>query len=134
MDNCIFCKLIANQIQSYTLHEDDSTRAFLDIMPSAPGHTIVILKRHGLSIHDYEEYELGSVMNIVQKLAKKIEKSLKCDWISIGINHLEPTGVPHLHVHIIPRWKNDSGGAIQSIVKNKPKEQLEVIADKIKKS
>lgn len=40
-------------------------------MPSAPGHTIVILKRHGLSIHDYEEYELGSVMNIVQKLAKR---------------------------------------------------------------
>ena len=70
----------------------------------------------------------------VQKVAAKIEKALQPDSITIGINHKERRGVPHLHIHLIPRWENDKGGIIQSLVKNPPKESREVIAEKIRKA
>jgi len=83
---------------------------------------------------EYSQVELGTLMGSVQKVAKKIEKVLNPDSITIGINHKERRGVPHLHVHLIPRWENDKGGVIQSIVNNSPKESREAIADKIRKA
>lgn len=134
MKNCIFCKIFRNEAPSYKVYEDEETLAFLDIRQSAPGHTMVIPKKHGYSILDYSEKELGKLMSSVQKVAIKIEKALKTDWITIGINHEEKRGVPHLHVHLVPRWDDDKGGIIQSIVKNTPKEPLESIADKLRKA
>ncbi len=132
MSECIFCKIIKKEIPSYTVYEDDESTAFLDINQSAPGHLMVILKKHGKSILDYSEVELGKLMKRVQLLGERLHKAMKCDWISIGINHLEPTGVPHLHIHLIPRWSNDGGRAFQAIVTNKPKESLEELAEKVR--
>src|SRR5258708_32342434 len=132
-DTCIFCKIIAKQIPALVVYEDNDTISFMELTPSAPGHVMVILKRHGKSILDYNQEELGKLMISVQKVAKKIQNSLKTDSITIGINHLERRGVPHLHIHLIPRWEKDKGGIIQSVVKNPPKESREVIAEKIRK-
>lgn len=132
MPECIFCKIVKKEIPCYLVYEDDISLAFLDIHPSAPGHTMVILKKHGLSIFDYTEEELGNLMVRTQKLAKRIQEVQKCDWISIGINHLEPTGVPHLHIHLIPRWNTDKGRSLQGIVTNPPKESLEEIAKNLR--
>lgn len=114
------------------MYEDSETAAFMELFPSAPGHSMVVLKRHGLSILDYSEKELGKLMASVQKVADKTKKALNCDAITIGINHLEKEGVPHLHVHLLPRWDNDKGGIMQSIVKNPPKEPRDEIAEKIR--
>ena len=116
------------------VYEDDDTLSFMELNPSAPGHVMVILKKHGNNILEYSQVELGTLMGSVQKVAKKIEKVLNPDSITIGINHKERRGVPHLHVHLIPRWENDKGGVIQSIVNNSPKENREAIADKIRKA
>ncbi len=132
MDNCIFCKLVTNDIPSLRVYEDDDTISFLELNPSAPGHAMVILKKHGYSIFEYTQEDLGKLMASVSHVSKKIETALHTDSLTIGINHHEETGVPHLHVHIIPRWNNDNGSALQSIVKNPPKESREAIADKIK--
>lgn len=129
---CVFCKIVKKEIPSYTVYEDEKAMGFLDINQSAPGHSMVVLKRHGNSILDYSQEELGVLMHRVQLMAMQLAKAMECNWISIGINHLEPTGVPHLHVHLIPRWNNDGGTAIQSIVKNPPKEPLEKIAERIR--
>ncbi len=134
MENCLFCKLVKKEIPALTVYEDDDTIAFMELNPSAPGHVMVILKKHGNNILEYSQDELGKLMGSVQKVATKIEKALKPDSITIGINHKEPRGVPHLHVHLIPRWENDKGGIIQSVVKNPPKESREVIAEKIRKA
>lgn len=132
MVDCIFCKIIAKQVPSLVVYEDKDTISFMELTPSAPGHVMVILKKHGKSILDYNEKELGKLMLSVQTVAKKIEKSLKTDSITIGINHLERRGVPHLHIHLIPRWEKDKGGIIQSVVKNPSKEDRAAIAEKIR--
>jgi len=134
MEDCIFCKLVKKEIPSLVVYEDDDTISFMELTPSAPGHVMVILKKHGRSILDYEENELGKLMGSVKKVAVKIEKALQTDSITIGINHLERRGTPHLHVHLIPRWENDKGHVIQGVVKNVPVETREVIAEKIKKA
>ena len=134
MRNCLFCKLVKNEIPSLQVYEDDETISFMELTPSAPGHVMVILKKHGNNVLEYSQEELGQLMASVQKVVTKIEKALETDSITIGINHKEARGVPHLHVHLIPRWENDKGGIIQSVVKNPPKESREVIAEKIRKA
>ena len=119
---------------SYKIYEDENCFAFLCKPQSAPGHTMVVLKKHGYSILEYDKSKLGELMGGVQEVAKKIKKALKTDSITIGINHEEKRGVPHLHVHLIPRWDNDKGGIIQSTVQNSPKEPLESIAEKLRKA
>jgi len=132
MNNCLFCKLVDKEIPALIVYEDKKTIAFMELTPSAPGHIMVILKKHGNNILEYSQADLGKLMASVQIVAKKIEKALRPDSITIGINHKERHGVPHLHVHLIPRWENDKGGIIQSVVSNKPKESRENLADKIR--
>ena len=97
----LFCKLVNKEIPSLVVYEDDDTISFMELNPSAPGHVMVILKRHGNNILEYSQDELGKLMGSVQKVTKKIEKALNPDSISIGINHKERQGVPHLHVHLL---------------------------------
>ena len=132
MEDCIFCKIIKKEIPGYIIYEDIDTVSFLELNPSAPGHAMVILRKHGKSILDYNQDELGKLMACVSKVAQKQQKALGCDSITIGINHLEKRGVPHLHVHLIPRFEGDGGGVIQSIVNNKSTETREEIAKKLK--
>jgi histidine triad (HIT) family protein len=134
MENCLFCKLVNKEIPSLIVYEDNDTISFMELTPSAPGHVMVILKKHGNNILEYSHDELGKLMLGVQNVTKKIEKALESDSITIGINHKERQGVPHLHVHLIPRWENDKGGVIQSVVKNKPKESREAIAEKLREA
>ena len=134
MNDCLFCKLAAKEIPSLSVYEDSETMAFMELTPSAPGHVMVILKKHGNNILEYQQAELGKLMDSVQKVVTKIEKALATDSITIGINHKERQGVPHLHIHLIPRWENDKGKAIQSVVNNPPKEKREVIAEKIRQA
>lgn len=132
MDNDIFCKIVRREIPSHVIYETIDTMAFLDVTPSAPGHSMVILKKHGDNILEYTQEELGKAMETVQMVARKIELVFKPDSITIGINHKEKRGVPHLHIHLIPRWDNDKGHALQGVVNNPPDEKLEVIAEKLR--
>ncbi len=128
MKDCLFCKLVHKQIPALVVYETDQTIAFLELMPSAPGHTMVIHKNHGRSIQDYSQQELGEVMQSVQVVSHKIESALHTDSITIGINHKEQQGVPHLHVHLIPRWEKDKGHVIQGVVHHSSEQSREEIA------
>jgi histidine triad (HIT) family protein len=134
MEECIICKIINDKIPSHKVYEDDETIAMLDIYPSAPGHTMVSLKKHGLTILDYTQEELGKLWSTAQKIDKALISAFDTKLITIGINQFEEGGVPHLHVHLIPRWKDDGGGIIQTTVKNPPKESLDKIKEKITKA
>ena len=130
----MFCKLVRNEIPSYTVYEDAYTRAFLDIYPSVPGHTVVISKKHGWTILDYTQEELSHVMETVQKAVTALTKVYKTEVFTIGMNHKEPSGVHHLHIHVLPRFSDDGGGVIQSIVENDVKEPLPDITERIRKA
>jgi len=131
MNECIFCKIVAKKVPANIVYEDEATIAMLDIHPSAPGHTMVIPKKHGASILDYSADELGAVMEAAKKISAALEAALKCDAITIGINHKEKKGVPHLHVHLIPRSEDDGGCPIQGVVKKTGNENLVELVERI---
>lgn len=124
--DCIFCKIVAGDIPSYTVYSDGSAVAFLDIFPHAKGHTVVIHKEHAPRVEDTTEQALAQVMLAVKKSMEKIQTALAPDGFNVGINDGVVAGqaVPHLHIHILPRWKNDGGGSVHSIIKNSGSEKV----------
>ena len=132
MTDCIFCKIIAKEVPSFTIYEDSATRAFLDVFPSTDGHVVVVHMRHEEKITGYTADELASLFKTVQKIAKALEKTYNTTTLSIGINHGEPKGVRHTHIHVIPRFAGDGGGIMQTLPMIKPKEELSKVLKNIK--
>ena len=95
----IFSKIVAGEIPSYKIAEDERYYAFLDINPVAPGHTLVIPKREVDYIFklDAEEYE--GLWQFARKVAAALEQAMPCQRIGIAVLGLE---VPHAHIHLIP--------------------------------
>lgn len=133
MSGCIFCQLIANEIPSYTVYEDDNTRAFLDIYGATDGHVLVVYKRHEEKLTGYKREEITALFSTVQKIAQAVEKAFDTTILSIGINHGEPKGVHHTHVHVMPRFEGDGGGIMQSLPGRKlQNKDFDSVARKIK--
>lgn len=109
MDNCVFCKIINNEIPAYKVYEDEYTLAFLDIKPNHPGHTLVIPKDHTQNIYTVPDETLARMMLSVKKIALAIKHGLECDGINIAMNNEEAAGqiIFHAHIHVIPRTKKD---------------------------
>lgn len=133
--NCLFCQ-IANQESENLIYKNESTVAILDIFPRAPGHTMVLPKIHAETIIDLPDSEIEKVFKAVKETTLKLKNALNPSGFTIGINHGKNAGqaINHLHIHIIPRYENDKGGSIHSIVNNPPKESLEEIKEKIQNS
>lgn len=132
--DCLFCRIIRKEIPAYIVHEDADSLAFLDVSPRAPGHTMVIPKVHAATISELPEALVGPVFQTVQKVAHHLKEVLAADGLTIGINQGSISGqtVPHLHVHLMPRFSGDKGGSIHTIVNNPPSEPLEALQEKIK--
>lgn len=109
MIDCIFCKIIRGEIPSERLYEDETTFAFLDIKPLNDGHTLVVPKTHYENIFDAAPGALDAVMRIVQKLAPVIRDTVGAAGMNVNSNHGTAAGqlVPHLHIHLIPRFADD---------------------------
>jgi len=135
MPDCLFCKIARKEIPAEIIYEDGETVAFLDIHPKSPGHAMVIPKIHAETILDLPREKLGPVFEVVQRTAYMIETALRPSGFTIGINHGKVSGqvIDHLHIHIIPRFSNDGGSSIHSVVDNPPKESIKEIAKKIRK-
>jgi histidine triad (HIT) family protein len=132
--DCIFCEIIRGERTVEKIYENEYVLAFLDANPLAPGHTLVIPKTHFFRISDLDEGTAGELFKLVLKVNKAIKESINPDAFTVGINDGKAAGqaVPHLHIHIIPRFKADGGATIHSIVRNPPEEDLHTIAEKIK--
>ncbi|MBU2542617.1 HIT family protein [Patescibacteria group bacterium] len=120
MDTCIFCKIIKGEIPNYTVYEDEKVLAFLDIHPHAKGHTVVVPKVHAENYFDINEDLLEHLSLGVKRAMEKIDKVLNPDGYNVGWNQGEVAGqvVPHLHIHIMPRWEGDGGGSMHSVISN----------------
>ncbi|HVM76598.1 MAG TPA: HIT family protein [Candidatus Paceibacterota bacterium] len=131
--DCLFCKIVAKQIPAQTIYEDDHVLAFLDIHPRTTGHTMVIPKYHAPRIIELPNEEVGPLFLAVKHTAELLNDKLQCDGATIGMNQGRASGqeVDHLHVHVMPRWHNDKGGSIQSVVNNPPKESVDEIRKKL---
>lgn len=134
MSDCIFCKILNNEIPNYTVYEDDLVLAFLDIFPHAKGHTVVIPKHHVETLFDLTDEEVGKYFLGVKKTMEKIDAILKPAGYNVGWNQNTVAGqvVPHLHTHIFPRYGGDGGGSIHSIIKKLEDVDVKTIAELFK--
>jgi histidine triad (HIT) family protein len=103
--NNLFAKILRGELPAYKVYEDDKAFAFLDIMPRAPGHTLVIPKAPARNILDIEADALADLIKTTQTIARAAVKAFAADGLTIQ-QFNEPAGgqvVFHLHVHVIPR-------------------------------
>jgi histidine triad (HIT) family protein len=103
--NNIFAKILRGELPCHKVFEDDKCLAFLDIMPRAPGHTLVLPKTPARNILDIAPDDLGYVMQVAQKIAKASFRVFGADGITLQQFNESAGGqvVLHLHVHVIPR-------------------------------
>jgi len=101
----IFAKILRGELPCYKVYEDDKTLAFLDIMPRAPGHVLVLPKAPARNILDISPDDLAHVINVAQKIAKVSVEVFGADGVTIQQFNESAGGqvVFHLHVHVIPR-------------------------------
>ena len=109
-ENCIFCKILAGEIPSTAVYEDDDFKAILDVNPAARGHVIILPKNHAANIYELPDEDASKIMVVAKKIATAIEKAYHCDGVNILQNNGEAAGqtVFHLHVNVIPRFKGDT--------------------------
>ncbi len=125
----IFSMIVAGEIPSYKIAEDDKYYAFLDINPLAKGHTLVIPKEETDYLFDLEDDLLAGMMVFSKKVARAIEKVVPCKRIGVAVLGLE---VPHAHIHLIPI--NSEADISFSRPKLKlPEEEFRQLAEKISK-
>jgi histidine triad (HIT) family protein len=100
MENCIFCKIAGGEIPAEKIYEDKATIAFPDIHPKVAGHTLLIPKTHHQWFQDMPDAESDALFRAAKKVAQKLKKDYKADYIRVGI---VGTDVPHVHVHLFPQ-------------------------------
>lgn len=130
-ENCIFCKIIAGEIPSTAVYEDEDFRAILDVNPAARGHVIILPKKHAANIFELDEAEASKVFPIAKKIATAVMKTYHCDGVNILQNNGEAAGqtVFHLHVHVVPRYYGDG---VNIMWKAGETPDLQAVADEIK--
>ena len=113
--DCIFCKIIAGDIPAKILKETEHSVSFLDAFPVAKGHTLVIPKNHREKLQDLDEVENKDLFSLVHQMTSKIDSITGATLLAIHNGKEAGQEVPHLHVHLIPRSKSDSAGAVHSM-------------------
>ena len=108
--NCIFCKIAAGEIPSTTIYEDETFRVIFDISPASKGHAIILPKEHATNIYELSEETASKIFVLAKKMATVMTDILECDGFNILQDNGEAAGqtVFHLHVHLIPRYKEDA--------------------------
>jgi histidine triad (HIT) family protein len=109
-NDCIFCKIIAGEIPSKRIYEDEEFLAFLDIFPASRGHSLVIPKKHHEDIHTISAGLYGQLATSAKKVADILQQKLGSEGTTIFQMNRKAgwQTVFHIHMHVIPRWSGDS--------------------------
>ena len=112
MNDCVFCKIRDGKLPSMKVYEDDKTFCIMDINPLSAGHCLVITKAHAATLWDVRVADLQAAVATAKRVAEALKQTLQPE----GLNMLQANGaaafqsVPHLHLHLIPRWTRDGKG------------------------
>jgi histidine triad (HIT) family protein len=133
MDTCVFCKIRDGQIPSMKVYEDERTFCIMDINPLNPGHCLVISKTHAATIYEAEPADLQAAIETAKRVAIALRDTLRPE----GLNLLQANGgaafqsVPHLHLHLIPRWMRDGKGFDWKLVPGQ-KDEIVKVGDQLR--
>ncbi len=110
--NCIFCKIAGGEIPSASLYEDDEFRVILDLNPAAKGHALILPKDHYANLFEIPADVLGRAAGVAKKVGTRLCEGLHAEGLNVLQNNGEQAGqtVFHFHIHLIPRYKNDTVG------------------------
>ena len=114
MESCEFCRIVRGQQAARVVFETTETMAFFPLAPAIIGHTLVIPKTHKISIWSLTDPEACRLLTSALSVARGIQRALQPD----GLNIINSNGsaasqsVAHMHIHLVPRWHDDSFGAI----------------------
>lgn len=135
-DDCLFCKIIAGEIPSAKVYEDDEVYAFLDISQVTTGHTLIIPKQHTENIYETNEDIAASLFARVPKVAAAIKKAFNPAGLNLLNNNGEFAGqtIFHTHIHLIPRYDENDGYDMKWIARDTQfgPDDLAKIAENIK--
>lgn len=113
--DCVFCKIINNEIPSYTIYEDKTVKVILDINPDHNGHALIIPKKHFVNIEDIDEKTLIYISRVSKYIYKLLNSKLNFDGLTIIQNNGLPQEVKHYHMHIIPKYKEEIPKEVEEI-------------------
>jgi histidine triad (HIT) family protein len=110
MNECIFCKIINKEIPATLLYEDEFALVFMDIGPIVEGHVLIIPKSHSEQLTDLSDPQVAHLHQLAKKVAKAQQSALQATGINILQNNGVAAGqeVPHFHIHVIPRFDDDT--------------------------
>lgn len=107
--DCVFCRIIRGELDSATIYEDESTLAFMNLRQSNEGHVLVVPRRHFEQIYDLDEDTASALASTVCKVARAVRRVYAPEGLSIWQSN-GPAAyqeVPHVHWHVLPRYKDD---------------------------
>lgn len=133
MSDCVFCKIVAGQIPSTRVYEDEHSLAFMDIGQVNPGHVLVAVKKHADNLYALDGAQAAAVARASVHVARAIRDAFKPEGLSVYQANGKAAGqtVFHYHVHLMPRHAGD-GMEFTWPAKNPPREMLEDYAGKIR--
>ena len=135
LSDCIFCKIVSKEIPTKILVETESCIGFLDAFPLAKGHALVIPKRHYEKLQDLPINVNTEVFSTVHSLISKVDSLTGATLVAVHNGKQSGQEIPHVHVHLIPRSKDDSAGAVHSMFSKKPdlsESEIEELCDKLR--
>ena len=115
--DCIFCKIIAGEVPSYKLYEDNDILVFLDINPVSPGHTLIIPKEHTLDITTINNVTLVKIFDKARDIAKILNNKMGAEGFTLIQNNGIVQEVKHFHLHIVPKYTKKPKANIEEIYK-----------------
>ena len=133
---CVFCAIIRGQSPVAKVYEDNTFLAFMDKYPITSGHTLVLPKYHYGDLFQMTEDEVGNLYRVVHTIASAVYSATGAQGLNTGQNNGKAANqiVPHVHVHIIPRYEKDSRDGKWPSRKVSDYRELEEIANRIKKN
>ncbi|MEZ7647237.1 HIT family protein [Streptococcus constellatus] len=133
MEDCIFCKIIAGEIPSSKVYEDEQVLAFLDISQVTPGHTLVVPKEHFRNMLEMDGEAASQLFACIPTIARKVMKATDAKGMNIINNNEEIAGqtVFHTHVHLAPRYTEDDDLDVTFVAHEPDFPALAALAEKI---
>ncbi len=126
--SCPFCRIAQGEVSAHLLYQDDAVLAFLDAFPMVPGHTLVVPRAHVERLGQLSQDQAGHLFAVAVRVGQALQEVLGAPGLTVGLNdgRVAGQGVPHVHLHLIPRFPGDGGASLHALF---PRRQLSVEPD-----
>ena len=130
--DCVFCRIIAGELEASVVHDDERTLAFLDIQPVTSGHLLVVPRQHAASLAELDPRDGAELFRVAQRAAAALRQSgLRCEGVNFFLADGAAAGqdVFHVHLHVFARFSGDGFGLqLPADYAIRPREQLDATA------